>query len=98
MSICGNTTVNQETTLKLQSIRKTKTCRNACKKTFNDPKIRRSTAVFYKKKYRGTGTLCQVPKGTGTGTKKVPRYFSTRYCPPLGVVWFLVITFRCSLV
>ena len=32
------------------------------KKTFNDPKIRRSTAVLYKKKYRGTGT------------KKVPRY------------------------
>ena len=32
--------------MKLQSIRKTKTCRNACKKTFNDPKIRRSTAVL----------------------------------------------------
>ena len=32
MSICDNTTVNQETLLKLQSIRKTKTCRNACKK------------------------------------------------------------------
>ena len=32
MSICDNTTVNQETPLKLQSIRKTKTCRNACKK------------------------------------------------------------------
>ena len=46
MSICDNITVNQETTLKLQSIRKAKTCRNACKKTFNDPKIRRSTAVL----------------------------------------------------
>ena len=70
MSICDNTTVNQETTLKLQSIRKTKTCRNAYKKTFNDPKIRRSTAILYKKK---------------KGTKKVPRYFCTRYCPPLGI-------------
>ena len=73
MSICDNTTVNQETTLKLQSIRKTKTYRNACKKTFNDPKIRRSTAVLYKKS----------TDGTGTGNKKVPRYFCTRYCPPL---------------
>ena len=41
------------------------------KKAFNDPKIRRSTTVLYKKKYRGTGT------------KKVPRYFCTRYCPPM---------------
>ena len=63
MSICDNTTVNQEIPLKLQSIRKTKIHRNACKKTFNDPKIRRST------KY----------------TKKVPRYFCTRYCPPLTI-------------
>ena len=31
------------------------------KKTYNDPKIRRSTAVLYKKKYRGTGTRYQVP-------------------------------------
>ena len=60
MSICDNTTVNQETTLKLQSIRKTKTCRNPCKKTFNDPKIRRNIAAFYKKKYCGTGTRYQV--------------------------------------
>ena len=37
MSICDNTTVNQETPLKLRSIRKTKTRRNACKKTFNGP-------------------------------------------------------------
>ena len=82
MSICDNTTVNPETTLKLQSIRKTKTCRNACKKTFNDPKIRHSTAVLYKKvpRYRYS-----VPStdSTGTGNKKLPRYFCTRYCPPL---------------
>ena len=49
MSICDNATVNQETPLKLQSIRKIKTCRNACKKTFNDPGIRRNIAVLYKK-------------------------------------------------
>ena len=49
MSICDNATVNQDTPLKLQSIRKIKTCRNACKKTFNYPRIRRSTAVLYKK-------------------------------------------------
>ena len=84
MSICDNTIVNQETSLKLQSIRKTKTCRNACKKIFNDPRIRWSTAVLYKKKYRGTGTRYQVTilkqyRGT------VTRYFSTRYCPPLVV-------------
>ena len=54
MSICDNTTVNHETPLKLQSKRKIKTCRNACKNTFNDPRIRRSTGVLYKKKYRGT--------------------------------------------
>ena len=58
MSICDNTTVNQETPLELQSIRKIKTYRNACKKTFNDPRIRRSTAVPYKKKYRGTAHHC----------------------------------------
>ena len=46
---CDNTIVNQETSLKLQSKQKIKTCRNACKKTFNDPRIRRSTAVLYKK-------------------------------------------------
>ena len=68
MSICDNTTVNQETRLKLQSIRKTKTCCNACKKTFKDPRIRRSTAVLYKK--------TEVPStdSTGKGTKKLPRY------------------------
>ena len=49
MSICDNTTVNKETPLKLQSIRKAKTCRNACKKTFNEPGIRQSAAVHYKK-------------------------------------------------
>ena len=65
MSICDNTTVNQETTLKLQSIRKTQTCRNACKKTFNDPKIRRSTAVLYKK-------ITAVPV-LGTEYKKIPQ-------------------------
>ena len=61
MSFRDNTTVNQENTLKLQSIRKTKTYRNACKKTFNDPKIRRSIVVLYKKVPR-TGTRYQVPK------------------------------------
>ena len=77
MSICDYTTVDQETTLKLQSIRKTKTCRNACKKTFNDPKIRRSAAVLYKKstavpvlkKYRGifihgTADRCIIDENT----------------------------------
>ena len=65
MSICDNrpTTVNQETPLKLQLIRKTKTCRNACKKTFNDTKIRRSTAVLYKKVLQYL-----VPSTDGTGT------------------------------
>ena len=82
MSICDNTTVNQETTLKLQSIRKTKTCRNACKKTFNDPKIRRSTAVLYKKS-TAVPVLGSLPSIDGIGTKKVPRYFCTRYCPSL---------------
>ena len=74
MSICDNTTVNQETTLKLQSKRKIKTCRNACKKTFNNPRIRRSTGTRYQfpkvpvlKKYRGTVPCTKVP----------------RYCPPL---------------
>ena len=45
-------------------------------KTFNDPKIRRSTAVLYKEKY------CS----TGTGTKKVSQYFCTQYCPPLPIL------------
>ena len=60
MSICDNTTVNQETLLKLQSIRKTKTCPNACKKNFNDLRIRRSTAVLYKKKV----TVLKKDRGT----------------------------------
>ena len=55
MSICDNTAVNQETPFKLQSIRKTKTCRNACKKK-----------------------LSMTLELDG-----VPRYFSTRYGPPL---------------
>ena len=67
MSICDNIIVNQETSLKLQSIRKTKTRRNACEKTFNDPRIRRSIAVLYKK-----STAIPV-----LGTKY------RRYCPPL---------------
>ena len=73
MSICDNTTVNQETPLKLQSIRKIKTSRNTCKKTFNDPRIRRSTAVLYKK---STRVRYSVPStgGTGNGNKKVSRY------------------------
>ena len=58
MSIGDNTTVNQETLLKLQSIRKTKTCRNACKKTFNDPRITRyevpTVPVTVLKNYRDT--------------------------------------------
>ena len=52
--MCDNTSVNQKTPLKLQSIRKTKNCRNACKKTFNGPRIRWNTAVPVLKKYRGT--------------------------------------------
>ena len=67
MSICDNTTVNQETTLKLQQ----KHVAMLAKKTSNDPKIRRSTVVPYKK-----STTVPV---LGTGTKKVPRY-----CPPMG--------------
>ena len=60
MSFCDNTTgtINQETLLKLQSIRKTKTCSNPCKKTFNDPRIRRSTAVLYEKSTDGTAHHC----------------------------------------
>ena len=63
MSICDNTPVNQETPLKLQSIRKIKTYDNACKKTFNDPRIRRSTAVLYKKSTAVLPTTanCNVP-------------------------------------
>ena len=34
LAIFDNTTVNQETPLKLQSIRQTRTYRNACKKNF----------------------------------------------------------------
>ena len=45
------------------------------KKNFNNPRITQSTAVLYKKS----------TDGTGNSTKKVPRYFSTRYCPPLAV-------------
>ena len=52
MSVCDNTTVNQKAPLKLQSIRKTKTCHNACKKTFNNPIIRQYRGI-YKKKYNG---------------------------------------------
>ena len=77
MSIFDNTTVNQETPLKLQSTRKIKTCRSACKKTFNDPRIRRSTAepvptvpVTILKKYRGTVPCTKVPQ----------------YCPPLSLL------------
>ena len=72
MSICDNTTVNQETPLKLQPKRKIKTCRNACKKTFNDPRIRWNTAVFIEKiptvpvtvlkKYRATLPCTKVPR------------------------------------
>ena len=71
MSICDNTTVNQETTLKLQSIRKTKTCRNACKK-----KLSMTLKLDGVPRY-------SVPSTNGTGTKKVPRCFCTRYCPPM---------------
>ena len=67
MSICDNTTVNQETSLKLQSIRKTKTCRNACKK-----------------KLSMTLEL-----------DRVPRYFSTRYCPPL--IFFKALNLKTSI-
>ena len=83
MSICDNTTVNQETTLKLQSIRKTKICRNASKKKLLITlKLDGVPRYFIKKvpRYRYS-----VPStdGTGKGTKKVPRYFCTRYCPPM---------------
>ena len=63
MSICNNTIVNQETSLKLKSIRKTKTCCNACKK-----KLLMTLEL--------DGVLRYF-------MKKVPRYFNTRYCPPL---------------
>ena len=77
MSICNNTTVNQETTLKLQSIRKTKTCRNACKKkTFNDPKIRRSTAVLL---YTVLPTYKEITNGTRSTVKMLPG--SVLLCP-----------------
>ena len=82
MSICDNTTVNEETTLKLQSIRKTKISRNGCKTTFNDPRIRWGTVVLYKKSTAVRYSVSST-NGTGNGTKKVPRYFNTRYCPPL---------------
>ena len=49
MSICDNTTVNQETTLKLQSIRKTKTYRNACKKLSMTLKLDGVPRYFIKK-------------------------------------------------
>ena len=77
MSICYNTTLNQKTPLKLQSIRKTKTYRNACKKTFNVPKIRPSTEVHYKKSAAVPVLVpLTVPSifGTVNGTKKVSRY------------------------
>ena len=84
-----NTTVNQEPPLKLQSIRKIKTCRIACKKTFNDPRIRRSTAVLYKKstavhRYQYRYQVSRVPvtvlkKYLGT----VPCIKVPRYCPLL---------------
>jgi len=36
------------------------------------------------KKYLGTGKRYKFFKSIdGTGTKKVPRYNCTRYCPPL---------------
>ena len=69
MSICNNTTVNQETTLKLQSIRKTKTCCNACKKTFNDSKLD-GVPRYFTKKYCGTDTWYQLPKVPLTVLKK----------------------------
>ena len=50
------------------------------KKTFNDPRIRWSTAVPY-----GKSTAVPSNEGTGKGTKKIPRCFSTRYCPPLSL-------------
>ena len=39
MSICDNTAINKKTPLKLQSIGKTKACRNTYKKTSNDSEI-----------------------------------------------------------
>ena len=80
MSICDNTTVNQETPLKLQSIRKIKTCRNACKKIFNDPRIRRNTAVLFKKSTAVPVTILKKYRVTIPCTK-VPRY-----CPPLEII------------
>ena len=108
MSICDNTTVNQETTLKLQSIRKTKTCRDACKKTFNDPRIRRITAVLYKK-----STAVSVPSVLGTGTAdtwyRVPvpvlkKYRGTfvhgtaHHCISSSLMWSVVICLLITLV
>ena len=72
MSICDNTTVNQETTLKLQTIRKTKISCKACRKTFNEPKIKRSNQLSMNRIQRW-----EVP------CTKVPRYFCTPYFPPL---------------
>ena len=88
MSICDNTTVNQETALKLQSKRKIKTCRNACKKTFNDPRIRWSTAVLCKK-----STTVPVPVQKNY-LVTVPCTKVPRYCPSLLDCFFNFLVFK----
>ena len=73
MSICDNTTINQETPLKLQSRRKIKTYCNACKKLSMTLELDGVPRYIIKKvpQYRYS-----VPstEGTGNGTKKVTRY------------------------
>ena len=72
MSICDNTTVNQETPLKLQSIRKIKTCRNTCKKLLMTLELDGVPRYFIKKSTTVPVTVIKKYRGT------VPRY-----CKPL---------------
>ena len=60
MSVCDNTTVNQETPLKLQSKRKTKHVAMLAKKLLMTLELDRVPRYFIKKKYRDTGTQYQV--------------------------------------
>ena len=86
MSICDNTIVNQETPLKLQSIRKIKHVAMLAKKLSMTLELDGVPRYFIKKvpRYRYS-----VPStdSTGNGTKKyrgtVPCTKVSRYCPPL---------------
>ena len=83
MSICDNTTVNQETPLKL---RKTKHVAMLAKELSIKLELDGVPRYFIKKSTAVQVTAIKKYRGTSNGNKKVPRFFSKRYSPPLIVI------------